>query len=115
MGEVLDDYFKAKGCNYWQEQSKAYGHINFKFKSVVIIGADCGTTAIYAFLRGASYVIMYESDPKLRQKLFDVMDDFGIEEKSMRYTVSGLVILTLLPIFLFRIAKDVNNLIILTK
>ncbi len=87
MGEFLDDYFKAKGCNYWQEQIKAYGHINFKFKSVVIIGADCGTTAIYAFLRGASYVIMYESDPKLRQKLFDVMDDFGIERE--KYEVYG--------------------------
>ena len=87
MGDFIDDYFKGKGCNYWSEQSKAYGNLDFKFRSVVIVGADCGTTALYAFLRGASYVIMFESDPKLRQKLFDVMDDFGIDRE--KYEVYG--------------------------
>jgi len=82
MGDFLDDYFKGKGCNYWTEQEKAYGSLNFRFRSVVIIGADCGTTALYAFLNGASYVIMFESDPKLRQKLYEVMDDFGIEREN---------------------------------
>ena len=48
MGDLLDDYFKSKGCNYWTEQEKAYGSLDFRFRSVVIIGADCGTTALYA-------------------------------------------------------------------
>jgi len=87
MGDFLDDYFKSKGCNYWSEQDKAYGNLNFRFRVVVIVGADCGTTAIYAFMRGASYVIMYESDPKIRQKLYDVMDDFGIERE--KYEIYG--------------------------
>jgi hypothetical protein len=78
MGEFLDDYFKSKGCGYWSEQEKAYGSLDFRYRTVVIIGADCGTTAIYALLRGASYLIMYESDPKLRQQLWDVLDDFNI-------------------------------------
>jgi hypothetical protein len=87
MGDFLDDYFKSKGCDYWSEQDKAYGDLDFKFRVVVIVGADCGTTALYAFLRGASYVIMYESDPELRRKIFDVMDDFGVEHQ--KYEVYG--------------------------
>ena len=78
MGDFLDDYFKAKGCGYWSEQEKAYGSLDFRFRTVVIVGADCGTTAIYAFMRRASYVIMYEKDDALRGKLRDVLNNFGI-------------------------------------
>jgi len=87
MGDFLEDYFKGKGCDYWAEQEKAYGDLNFRFRSVVIIGADCGTTAIYAFLRRASYVIMFEKDAKLRAKLYDVLDDFNISRDA--YEIYG--------------------------
>jgi hypothetical protein len=87
MGEFLEDYFKSKGCDYWRKQEKAYGSINFRYRSVVIIGADCGTTALYALIKRASYLVMYESDPKLRQKLYEVMDDFNISRN--KYEIHG--------------------------
>ncbi len=58
-------YFSNLGCNYWHEQSQAYGVLDLRNKDVLVVGGDCGTTAVYAINNGARYVIMHESDGRL--------------------------------------------------
>ncbi len=71
-------YFHNKGCDYWFEQKEAYGFLNFKGKTVIIVGADCGTTVIYALMNGAKKIIAYEKDANLRSKLVGTLLDSGI-------------------------------------
>jgi len=75
---IIDQYFRKKGCEYWKEQEQAYGLIDFKDKTVVIVGADCGTTVIYALLKGAKSVIAFEKDDKLRAELENTLKDYDI-------------------------------------
>ena len=65
---MIGDKFKELGCDYWREQYLAYGGIDFRDKTVIMVGADCGTTIVYALLRGARYVIGYEKNEELRKK-----------------------------------------------
>jgi len=84
---IIDWYFKEKGCNYWHEQDQAYGKLNFRGKNVVIVGADCGTTVVYALMKGANHIIAYEKDPNLRAKLLGTLFDIRVD--STRVEVKG--------------------------
>jgi len=75
---LIHQYFHNKGCDYWLEQKEAYGLLNFKDKTVIIVGADCGTTVIYALARGAKRIIAYEKDANLRNKLIGTLLDAKI-------------------------------------
>jgi len=68
----LKEYFKTLGCDYFDEQYKSYNVINFDGKDVTIIGADCGTTILYAKVNGANKIIAYESDESKR-KLWEIV------------------------------------------
>ncbi len=76
------DYFTKLECAYWHEYPLAYGTLDFRDRNVVMIGGDCGSSALYFLLKGASHVIMYEKEEKLR-KLFSekVCHDFNICDK----------------------------------
>jgi len=80
---VIDQYFRKKGCEYWKEQEPAYGSIDFKERTVVIVGADCGTTVIYALLKGAKLVIAFEKDDKLRAELENTLKDYGVPSQKV--------------------------------
>ncbi|AZI76030.1 putative methyltransferase [Sulfolobus polyhedral virus 2] len=79
----IADYFRNKGCNYWEEQDKAYGILDFNGKTVLVVGGDCGTTILYALMRGAKYVIAYEKDERLRMLWLEVCRDFNICGKAI--------------------------------
>ncbi|AFV51256.1 SAM-dependent methyltransferase [Sulfolobales Mexican rudivirus 1] len=86
-----NEYFAKLGCNYWREYRYAYRPIDFRLRNVIMIGADCGSSALYALSRGASRVIAYEKEEKLR-KLFaeKVCKEFNICDKvDMRGEWSG--------------------------
>ncbi|ATY46481.1 SAM-dependent methyltransferase [Sulfolobus ellipsoid virus 1] len=70
MSDPIIEGFRRKGCNYWEEQDIAYGLMDFKGKTLLNIGADCGTTVYYAYLKGIKHVIAYEKDPNLRKYLY---------------------------------------------
>ncbi len=72
-------YFAEKECSYWHEYPYAYRTIDFRNRQVLMIGGDCGSSALYFIIQGASRVITYEKEEKLR-KLFGekVCHDFGI-------------------------------------
>ncbi len=74
-----EKYFSKLECAYWHEYPHAYSKLILKDKNVVMIGADCGSSALYFLLRGAKHVIAYEKEEKLR-KLFveKVCRDFNI-------------------------------------
>ncbi len=74
-----EDYFEKLGCAYWHEYSHAYNKLVLKDKTIIMIGADCGSSALYFLLRGAKYVIAYEKEEKLRKIFYDkVCKDFSI-------------------------------------
>ncbi len=67
------------GCAYWHEYPHVYGKLILKDKTIIMIGADCGSSALYFLLRGARYVIAYEKEEKLRKLFHDkVCKDFSI-------------------------------------
>jgi len=74
-----DKYFAQLECAYWHEYPLAYHGVDFRGRVVVTIGADCGSSALYALLRGATHIIAYEKEEKLR-KLFveKVCKEFNI-------------------------------------
>ena len=76
MGMDYRKYFADKGCDYWYEYDSAYGWLNVKGKRIVIVGADCGSSAIYFLLHGADYVIQYEKDEERRKRWDEVCRDF---------------------------------------
>jgi len=68
----LKEYFKRLGCDYFDEQYKSYKIIDFDGKDVTIIGADCGTTILYARINGANRIIAYESD-ETKRKIWEMV------------------------------------------
>ena len=75
QSSIIDQYFRQKGCEYWKEQEPAYGLIDFKERTVIIVGADCGTTVLFSLINGAKHIIAYEKDANLRAKLVDILSD----------------------------------------
>ncbi len=73
------EYFAKLECAYWHEYQYAYSTLDLRDRNVVMIGGDCGSSALYFLLKGASRVVMYEKEEKLR-KLFSekVCHDFNI-------------------------------------
>jgi predicted rRNA methylase YqxC with S4 and FtsJ domains len=54
---------------YKEDYERHWGHISFKEKNVLDLGADYGSTAYYFLKKGARKVIAVEGDPKLASKL----------------------------------------------
>ncbi|ALG96898.1 SAM-dependent methyltransferase [Acidianus rod-shaped virus 2] len=79
---MLDKYFHDLGCDYWNEYPHSYGLLNVYNKTIQIVGADCGSSALYFLLRGAKYVIQYEKDQQLREKWKEVCTHFDICQKA---------------------------------
>ncbi len=71
MEDALIKLFRDLGCDYFYEYDQAYGFIKFDGKTVVHVGADCGSSIIYFLLRGAKRVIAYEKNQDLCKKYFD--------------------------------------------
>lgn len=75
----FEEYFKELGCDYWYEYDSCYGDIDFKDKIVINVGGDCGSSALYFVMKGASKVIAYEKDDELRNIFYNVvLKDFPI-------------------------------------
>ena len=66
MSLDFENYFTKLGCPYWHEYKEQFKLFDFKDKAVVIVGGDCGSTCVYAYLHGAKSCIMYEAEAKLR-------------------------------------------------
>lgn len=79
---MLDKYFHDLGCDYWREYPHSYGLLNVYNKTIQIVGADCGSLALYFLLRGAKYIIQYEKEQHLREKWKEVCTHFGICQKA---------------------------------
>ncbi|QJF12301.1 putative methyltransferase [Saccharolobus solfataricus rod-shaped virus 1] len=79
---MLDKYFHDLECDYWREYPNAYGLLNPYNKTIQIVGADCGSSALYFLLRGAKYVIQYEKEQHLREKWKEVCAKFSICNKA---------------------------------
>lgn len=86
----IKKYFRDLECSYWHEYPYAYGSLNVFNKSVQIVGADCGSSALYFLWRGATHIVQYEKEQKLREKWQKVCQDFSICDKAeMRSEWSG--------------------------
>ncbi|CAI44189.1 SAM-dependent methyltransferase [Acidianus rod-shaped virus 1] len=79
----IENYFRNLECDYWREYPRSYGLLNVYQRTVQIVGADCGSSALYFLLRGASSVVQYEKEEKLRKKWQQVCADFSICDKAV--------------------------------
>ncbi|QJF12370.1 putative methyltransferase [Metallosphaera rod-shaped virus 1] len=79
---MLEKYFHDLQCDYWREYPHAYGLLNVYNKTIQIVGADCGSSALYFLLRGAKYIIQYEKKQHLREKWKEVCTHFDICQKA---------------------------------
>ncbi|QJF12342.1 putative methyltransferase [Acidianus rod-shaped virus 3] len=79
---MLGKYFYDLQCDYWREYPYAYGLLNPYGKTIQIVGADCGSSALYFLLRGAKYIIQYEKEQHLRDKWKEVCEKFSICQKA---------------------------------
>lgn len=78
----MEEYFRKRGCDYWREYPHAYGMLNVYQRRIQIVGADCGSTALYFLLRGASFVVQYEKEEHLRKAWEEVCTHFSICDKA---------------------------------
>ena len=62
------DYFCKLECCYWHEFEFAYSKLNVENKTVIIVGNDCGSTALYFLLKGAKKIIGFEKSEELNKK-----------------------------------------------
>ncbi|AZI75855.1 putative SAM-dependent methyltransferase [Sulfolobales Beppu filamentous virus 3] len=76
-------YFSDRGCDYWYEYDNSYGFLDVKGKKIVIVGADCGSSALYFLLHGAVYIIQYEKDEERRKRWDEVCRYFNICDKAV--------------------------------
>ncbi|CAJ31550.1 putative SAM-dependent methyltransferase [Betalipothrixvirus acidiani] len=81
--ESIEEYFKKRECDYWREYPHSYGMLNVYQRSIQIVGADCGSSALYFLLRGASFVVQYEKEEHLRKKWEEVCAYFNICNKAV--------------------------------
>jgi len=81
--ENIEEYFKKIECDYWREYPHSYGLLNVFNKSIQIVGADCGSSALYFLLRGAKYIIQCEKEEHLRKRWNEVCKQFGICDKAI--------------------------------
>ena len=79
----IEKYFRDKECDYWREFPYAYGSLQVLNKTIQIVGADCGSSALYFLWRGAKYIIQYEKEEKLRARWNEVCRDFNICDKAI--------------------------------
>ena len=76
------DYFCKLECCYWHEFEFAYSKLNAENKTVIIVGNDCGSTALYFLLKGAKKIIGFEKSEELNKKFKEkVCKDFNICDK----------------------------------
>ena len=76
------DYFCKLECCYWHEFEFAYSKLNVENKTVIIVGNDCGSTALYFLLKGAKKIIGFEKSEELNKKFKEkVCKDFNICDK----------------------------------
>ncbi len=78
------EYFRSKGCDYWDEQQPAYGSLRL-YDSVTIVGYECGTTAYFLLQRGVKRIIGFESDPRLLEIAKEVARELGFLDKVELY------------------------------
>lgn len=68
-----------------EDYNKLYGMVDYKNKTVLDIGADWGSTAIFFLVRGAEKVIAVEADESLYEKLVEIAnwreDVTGVKKK----------------------------------
>ena len=76
-------YFRDKECDYWKEYPYSYGQLYILNKTIQIVGADCGSSALYFLWRGAKYIIQYEKNEGLRTKWDEVCKEFNICDKAI--------------------------------
>lgn len=74
-------YFKDRSCDFWYEYDDAYGWYDWHYKTVTMVGADCGSSSLYFILHGAKYIVAYEKDEDIRKKWDNVCKEFNICEK----------------------------------
>lgn len=77
----IKKYFHDLECDYWYEFPLSYGSLNVFGKTIQIVGGDCGSSALYFIWRGATHIIQYEKEQKLRDKWQKVCQDFNICDK----------------------------------
>jgi len=80
--ENIGQYFRERECDYWREYPHAYGKLDVFNKTIQVVGADCGSSALYFLWRGAKYVVQYEKEEHLRQKWEEVCKYFNVCEKA---------------------------------
>lgn len=78
----ISEYFRQRECDYWREYPHSYGILDVFNKTIQIIGADCGSSALYFLMRGAKYVVQYEKEEHLRNKWEEVCKYFNICDKA---------------------------------
>jgi len=78
----LAEYFREKECDYWREYPHAYGKLDVFGKTIQIVGADCGSSALYFLMRGTKYIVQYEKEEHLRKKWEEVCKYFNICDKA---------------------------------
>jgi len=81
--ENIGEYFRKLECDYWKEYPHSYGKLDVFNKTIQIVGADCGSSALYFLWRGAKYVIQYEKEEHLRKKWEEVCQYFNICDKAI--------------------------------
>ncbi|ARQ96392.1 SAM-dependent methyltransferase [Sulfolobus islandicus rod-shaped virus 8] len=76
------DYFCKLECCYWHEFDYAYGKLQVENKTIIIIGNDCGSSALYFLLKGAKKIIGYEKSDELNKRFKEkVCKEFQICDK----------------------------------
>jgi len=81
--ENISEYFRKLECDYWREYPHSYGKLDVLNKSIQIVGADCGSSALYFLMRGAKYIVQYEKEEHLRKRWEEVCQYFNICNKAI--------------------------------
>ena len=78
----IADYFRSRECAYYHEYPVAYSGVQWKDRVIVVVGGDCGSLAVYALMRGAKFLYLYEKEEHLRKKFSEeVCKEFSMCDK----------------------------------
>ena len=79
----VSQFFRERNCDYWREYPYAYCCLRVIDRTVQIVGADCGSSALFLLWKGARFIIQYEKDEAVRKKWGEVCAEFDICDKAV--------------------------------